>query len=481
MPVLAYQTNPLPPLKRRNIVNAAQRETMADVTARAFFKVHIPIVLGNRRLVHRRSEVRRVGQILGEGVVGQKAKPMRIAAADIHVSGVVPALRGILEQINGADRESFALHDSRSTARRQYRSRNKCERLERTPRAKRTRSRESVVDQMRSLQVETARADVADFERGVLPKASLHRAVPLLNVLRRCVGIERSETHGGWRQSARAKNGSAEIHTRVEERRWRREVIGLLCLRENVRNIMSLVAPGVQVYRCEKDSIGGVQHESLTGKIFGDSEARGKVVLIGIHQPSRITQFTADENRGDAVVENQVRVRVVLVVERAGVLVTEAEIQSRGGCHLPTIFRERRRPPSAQIHLRYAGLALLYGREAQQHAGQAGAGAIIETKLGRIAGGVLVEAAVLEESPHGPNVAVEFAAKFHGVAAALPRIRIADFNRRVPCVHGRGREGITDSRITLNGEPRGAPGVLASEADPLNTQRANDVVGSVIL
>src|SRR5258708_7335752 len=334
---------------------------------------------------------------------------------------------------------------------------------------------------MRSLQVETARADVANFERSVLPEAFLHRAVPLLNVLRRRVGIERSETYSSWCQCARAKNGCAEIHTCIEQRNWRGEVIGLLCLRENVRNIMPLVAPGVQVYRCEKDSIGGVQHESLTGKIFGDSEARGKVVLVGIHQPSRITQFTADENRGDAVVENQVRVRVVLVVERAGVLVTEAEIQSRGGCHLPTVFRERRRPPSAQIHLRYAGLALLYGREAQQHAGQAGAGTIIETKLGRIAGGVLVEAAVLEESPHGPNVAVEFAAKFHGVAAALPRIRIADFNRRVPCVHGRGREGITDSRITLNGEPRGAPGVLASEADPLNTQRANDVVGSVIL
>src|SRR6266851_648627 len=218
MPVLSYQANPLLPPKRRNIVNAAQRETMADVTAGAFFKVQIPIVLGNRRLVHRRSEIRRVGQILGEGVVRQKAEPMRIAASDIHVSGVVPALRGILEQINGADRESFALHDSGTAAGGQHRSRNKCERLERTPRAKRTRSGESVVDQMRSLQVETARADVADFKRSVLPEAFLHRPVPLLNVLRWCVGIESSETHSGWRQCAHAKNRCAEIHTRVEER-----------------------------------------------------------------------------------------------------------------------------------------------------------------------------------------------------------------------------------------------------------------------
>src|SRR5258708_2061316 len=204
MPVLSYQANPLLPPKRRNIVNAAQRETMADVTAGAFFEVQTPIVLGNRRLVHRRSEIRRVGQILGEGVVGQKAEPMRIPAADIHVSGVVPALSGIFEQINGADRESFALHHSRGAAWRQHGSRNKCERLERTPRAKRTRSGESVVDQMRSLQVETARADVADFERSVLPKAFLHRAVPLLNVLRRRVGIECSETYSSWCQCARA-------------------------------------------------------------------------------------------------------------------------------------------------------------------------------------------------------------------------------------------------------------------------------------
>src|SRR6266436_1751391 len=141
MPVFSYQTNPLPPLKRRNIVNGAQRETMAHVTAGAFFEVQIPIVLWNSRLVHRRTEVRRVGQILGEGVVGQKAESTRIPASDIHVSGVVPGLRGILEQINCADRESFALQDSGSAAGRQHRSRNKCECLERTPRAKRTRSR----------------------------------------------------------------------------------------------------------------------------------------------------------------------------------------------------------------------------------------------------------------------------------------------------------------------------------------------------
>ncbi len=89
---------------------------------------------------------------------------------------------------------------------------------------------------------------------------------------------------------------------------------------------MPLVAPGVQVYGCEKDSIGDVQHESLTGKIFGDSEARGKVVLVGVQQPSRETQFTADEHGRNPVVKNQVRVCVSSVVERAGVLITEASV-----------------------------------------------------------------------------------------------------------------------------------------------------------
>src|SRR5882762_6808138 len=156
MPVLGYQAKPFLPPESGNIVNAAQGETVADVTARALFGVQIPIVLRDGRFVHRRTEVRRVGQILGEGIVGQKAEPMRIAAADIHVTRVVPTLRGVFQQIDGADRESFTLHYGGGAARRQHRARHKSKRLEGAPRAKRTRSGESVVDQVRSLQVETA-------------------------------------------------------------------------------------------------------------------------------------------------------------------------------------------------------------------------------------------------------------------------------------------------------------------------------------
>ncbi len=156
MPVLGYQAKPSLPPESGNIVNAAQGETLADVTAGAFFGVQIPIVLRDGGFVHGRTEVRRVGQILGEGIVGQKAEPMRIAAADIHVTRVVPTLGGVFQQIDGTDRESLTLHDGGSAARRQHRARHKSEHLEGAPRAKGTRSGERVVDQVRSLQVETA-------------------------------------------------------------------------------------------------------------------------------------------------------------------------------------------------------------------------------------------------------------------------------------------------------------------------------------
>src|SRR5712692_8273655 len=111
MPVLGYQANPFLPPECGNVVNAAQGKAMADVTARAFFSVEIPVVLWDGRFIHRRTEVRRVGQIFGESVVGQKTEPMRVAAPGIYVTRVVPTLRGVFQQIDSADRESLTLHN----------------------------------------------------------------------------------------------------------------------------------------------------------------------------------------------------------------------------------------------------------------------------------------------------------------------------------------------------------------------------------
>src|SRR2546422_11379451 len=111
-----------------------------------------------------------------------------------------------------------------------------------------------------------------------------------------------------------------------------------------------------------------MEDEANTWKVLGNSQARCEVMFVGVHQPSRITQLAADENGRNAVVKNQVRVGVVFVIERAGVLITEAEVESRRGRHLPTIFSECRRSPGAQIHLRYASLSLFHGGPGKPHA-----------------------------------------------------------------------------------------------------------------
>src|SRR6266446_7939355 len=154
-----------------------------------------------------------------------------------------------------------------------------------------------------------------------------------------------------------------------------------------------------------------MEYEAHVRKVLGDSKTRGEVVFVRVHQPSRITPLAADENGRNAALENQVCVGVALVVERAGVFIAEAEVESRRGRHLPTIFGKRRSSPRAQIHRRHASLALLHGGQAEQHAGQSGTGAIIEAKFCRVTGGVLVVAAILEESPHWPDIPVELAAE----------------------------------------------------------------------
>ncbi len=244
---------------------------------------------------------------------------------------------------------------------------------------------------------------------------------------------------------------------------------------------MPLVAPGVQVHWREKDSIGRMEDQASVWKIFGNSQARRKAVPVGVHQPSRVPQLAADENGRNAIVENKVRIGVLLVVERACVFVADAGVDGRLRRHLPTVFGKRRRAPRAQIHLRYAGLALLHRRQAKQQAGQTGAAAIVEAKFGCVASCVLVVAAILEESPHRPDIPVKFTAEFHGMAAALPCIDVPRFDRCVPGMHRRCCESVTDSRVSLNGEPGSAPGVLAPEPDSLNAQRADNIVDSVIL
>src|SRR6266481_5676346 len=64
-----------------------------------------------------------------------------------------------------------------------------------------------------------------------------------------------------------------------------------------------------------------MEDKASVWKIFGNSQARRKVVPVGVHQPSRVPQLAADENGRNAIVENKVRIGVLLVVEGACVVV----------------------------------------------------------------------------------------------------------------------------------------------------------------
>ena len=97
-------------------VDRAEREAVADVAARALFGVEVVVVLRNGGFEHGRAEVRSVLESLGEGVVGQEAEAVRVAAAHVDVAGVVPALRGVFEQVDGAHREASWLDDRRRSA-----------------------------------------------------------------------------------------------------------------------------------------------------------------------------------------------------------------------------------------------------------------------------------------------------------------------------------------------------------------------------
>src|SRR6185369_11070087 len=145
-----------------------------------------------------------------------------------------------------------------------------------------------------------------------------------------------------------------------------------------------------------------------------------------------------------------------------------AEVQRGRRRYLPTVFDERIAAPIAQIHLWNAGLTLLDGRQTQKHAGEPGAGSVVESEFGCVSVGVLIEAAVLEKSPHRPRVPMKIATHFDSMASTLPCESIPEFIHRVPGMHGRSSESVSDSGVALRGKPRSAPGVWPAESDSLD-------------
>ncbi len=80
---------------------------------------------------------------------------------------------------------------------------------------------------------------------------------------------------------------------------------------------MPLVAPRVLIHGREKNPVRRMEYDPPIRQILRDSESRGKIMRIRVHQPRRIALLPADKNRRHAILENQVRVGIVFVIQRA--------------------------------------------------------------------------------------------------------------------------------------------------------------------
>src|ERR1041385_2601970 len=106
-------------LEHRNVIDGAKSKAVPDVATQALFGIEISVVLWDGGFVHGSAEVGSIGEILRVGVVREEAEAMRIASADIDVASVVPTLRGVFQQIDGAHRKGLSLDDRVGTSLRQ--------------------------------------------------------------------------------------------------------------------------------------------------------------------------------------------------------------------------------------------------------------------------------------------------------------------------------------------------------------------------
>src|ERR1700688_3726995 len=96
--------------------------------------------------------------------------------------------------------------------------------------------------------------------------------------------IECRETHGRGGQCPGAQHWRSEIQSPGKERSRRSEVIRLLRFREDIRDVVALVAPRVEIHGRIENSVGRAKNKSAPGKILRDPEPWRKVVLVGVHQ-----------------------------------------------------------------------------------------------------------------------------------------------------------------------------------------------------
>src|SRR4030095_8847131 len=117
--------------------------------------------------------------------------------------------------------------------------------------------------------MQSMRAKIAQFESCFSAQALLDRSTPLLDVLRRRVGLKGGETNRCDAQYRRTK-----VQVSGNNPRCGSEVIALLRFRKDVGNVVTLVAPGVHVNRSEEDAERRMQNEAVLMKVMCDAKAR---------------------------------------------------------------------------------------------------------------------------------------------------------------------------------------------------------------
>src|SRR6266404_4950963 len=151
----------------------------------------------------------------------------------------------------------------------------------------------------------SVRSEIADFQRSLGAKTLLYGAAPLLDVLWRRVELKSSKADCG-----RPQNRWREIEMTGNDAGSRSEVVALLGLRKNIRNIMTLVTPRIHVNGCEENAKGRVKDQPVARHAVRDAGARSEFELVSRIQTLRETLLSADENKRHSIFENEICVRV---------------------------------------------------------------------------------------------------------------------------------------------------------------------------
>ena len=247
---------------------------------------------------------------------------------------------------------------------------------------------------------------------------------------------------------------------------------------------MALITPSVHVHRREEKAESGAHHEPISSlDRVGQAESRRKVQGAGKHQSFGHAGLSTNESGWNSIHEFQVAAPFVRpnVIERAHVFIAQAEVNGSRPRNSPVILNEGVAIPLPEVHVRDARLPLLDDGQAQKETCQRGASAVVRSRLGRKTFGELVEAAVLEEPPHGPEKSPVIAPDFQGVAAHLAAPNVLPLEHRVPVLDGRRGEGVPDAVVALQGEPRHPPRPPASKPHALNPQFRDVIMREVVL